>query len=110
MVTAIEQHVEWIAECIAHLDASEIASIEADVDAEDAWVEHVSAVAARTLYMHADSWYLGANVPGRPRVFMPYVGGAHRYAQRCSEVASAGYEGFRTEPARSRLASRPASA
>ncbi|MHB8466719.1 MAG: flavin-containing monooxygenase, partial [Acidimicrobiales bacterium] len=100
MVVSIEQHVEWIADCIEHLDAHDLGAIEADLAAEDAWVEHVREVAASTLYVHANSWYLGANVVGKPRVFMPYVGGVHRYAQRCREVASAGYEGFTTEEAR----------
>lgn len=102
MVLGIEQHVEWIAECITHIDASDIECIEAEADAEEAWAEHVAALAAHTLYVHANSWYFGANIPGRPRVFMPYVGGAHRYAKRCAEVAAAGYEGFSTSPARRR--------
>jgi cyclohexanone monooxygenase len=108
MVVSIEQHVEWIADCIEHLDARELGSIEPELAVEDAWVEHVSAVAASTLYTHANSWYLGANVVGKPRVFMPYVGGVHRYAQRCREVASAGYEGFITQAARQPTSQRPA--
>jgi cyclohexanone monooxygenase len=109
MVVSIEQHVEWIADCIEYLDAHDLGSIEPELAAEDAWVEHVGDVAASTLYMHANSWYLGANVVGKPRVFMPYVGGVHRYAQRCREVAAAGYEGFITQPARQRTRTRSAS-
>jgi cyclohexanone monooxygenase len=109
MVVSIEQHVEWIADCIEHLEAHDLGSIEPELAAEDAWVEHVSEVAASTLYTHANSWYLGANVAGKPRVFMPYVGGVHRYAQRCQEVASAGYEGFMTRPARRSTTRSPAS-
>jgi cation diffusion facilitator CzcD-associated flavoprotein CzcO len=96
MPTAIEHHVEWIADCIAHMRAHGLTHIEATTDAEDAWVEHVRAVAERTLYPRADSWYLGANIPGKKRVFMPYVGGFLPYTERCKEVAERGYEGFAT--------------
>jgi cyclohexanone monooxygenase len=64
------------------------------VDAEDAWVEHVNELAAATLYPQATSWYLGANVPGKPRVFMPYVNGCGNYRRECDRVAAQGYEGF----------------
>ena len=101
MVLSIEQHVDWIADCIGRL-AGDGSMIEAELDAQNAWVDHVRDVAAQTLYMHADSWYLGANVPGRPRVFMPYVGGVDRYGARCREIVAAGYEGFHIEPARPR--------
>ncbi|MBV8982995.1 MAG: NAD(P)/FAD-dependent oxidoreductase, partial [Acidimicrobiia bacterium] len=94
MPTAIEHHVEWIADCIAYLRANGFTRIEASSDAEDAWVEHVREVAERTLYPLADSWYLGANVPGKKRVFMPYVGGFLPYTQRCQKIADGGYEGF----------------
>jgi cation diffusion facilitator CzcD-associated flavoprotein CzcO len=94
MPTAIEHHVEWIADCIAYLRAHGLTRIEATTDAEDAWVEHVHTVAERTLYPRANSWYLGANIPGKKRVFMPYVGGFLPYTERCKEVAERGYEGF----------------
>ena len=94
MLPSIEQHVEWIADCIAYLDARGLRSIEATTAAEDAWVEHVNAVADRTLYPGCNSWYLGANVPGKPRVFMPYIG-FPPYVQKCKEVVANGYEGFR---------------
>ena len=94
MPVSIEQHVEWIGDCIAHLDANRLATIEATEEAEEAWGRHVSEVAATTLFPKAGSWYLGANVPGKPRVFMPYVGGVGPYRQRCDEVVRAGYEGF----------------
>ena len=64
------------------------------VDAETAWVAHVNEVAEPTMYMLANSWYLGANIPGKPRVFMPYVGGLGNYRKKCNEVANNGYEGF----------------
>ena len=68
--------------------------MEADEQAEIDWVAHVNEIAAQTMFMLADSWYLGANIPGKPRVFMPYPGGVGPYRQKCNEVADAGYEGF----------------
>jgi cyclohexanone monooxygenase len=68
--------------------------MEADEDAEKEWVEHVNGVAEQTTFMLADSWYLGANIPGKPRVFMPYPGGVGNYRQKCNEVTEAGYTGF----------------
>ena len=95
MVVTIEQHVEWIADCIASLQSRGLDVIEAETDAEDAWVQHVNDVAARTLFVRANSWYMGANIPGKPRIFMPYVGGFATYRARCDEVAASGYQGFR---------------
>jgi len=94
MIVSIEQHVEWVSDCLAYLRSHEIPTIEATVEAQDAWVEHVNTVADFTLYPKANSWYIGANVPGKPRVFMPYIGGVGVYAQKCAEVAANGYEGF----------------
>ena len=94
MMVSIEQHVEWIADTISALRAGGKATIEATVEAEDAWTRHVDEVARRTLYPTADSWYTGANVPGKPRVFMPYIGGVGRYRQLCDRVAAKGYKGF----------------
>ncbi|SEG97058.1 cyclohexanone monooxygenase [Nonomuraea solani] len=94
MIVSIEQHVDWIAECLDRLRARGVATIDADPLAEDAWTAHVSEVAGHTLYPRADSWYLGANVPGKPRVFMPYVGGVGAYRMKCDEVTANGYEGF----------------
>jgi cyclohexanone monooxygenase len=71
-----------------------LAAMEAKGDAEDKWVAHVNEVAYTTLYPTANSWYMGANVPGKPRVFMPYIGGVGVYRQKCDEVAAKGYEGF----------------
>ncbi len=98
MLVAIEHHVDWIADCIAHLRSTGSDLIEATEPAEDRWVEHVNAVADRTVYPGCNSWYLGANVPGKPRVFMPLVGFPD-YVDRCAAVAAAGYEGFRLEAA-----------
>jgi len=97
MPVAIEQHVEWIADCIAHLRARGLATIEATEPAADDWVAHVNDAANATLMPQAGhSWYLGANVPGKPRVFMPYAGGMARYRAICAEVAAQGYPGFVT--------------
>jgi cyclohexanone monooxygenase len=95
MILACEQHVDWIADCIRHLRDQGLARIEAEQDAEDAWVQHNNEVADRTLYPLANSWYVGANIPGKPRVFMPYVGGVAAYKKKCDEIAAKGYEGFR---------------
>lgn len=95
MIISIEQHVEWIDACMTHLRECGIPTIEATTEAEDAWVEHVNELASKTLYPQANSWYLGANIPGKPRVFMPYVGGVGTYRQKCDEVVANGYEGFR---------------
>ena len=95
MIVSIEQHVDWIAVCIADLRAAGLGSIEAIGEAEDAWVAHVNEVADLTLYPGANSWYVGANIPGKPRVFMPYIGGVGAYRQKCTEIAAGGYEGFR---------------
>ena len=94
MIHSIEQHADWIADCIEHLRANDIAAIEPEPDAEQQWVAHVNAVADSTLYPRANSWYVGANIPGKPRVFMPYVGGVSTYRKRCDEVAADGYRGF----------------
>ena len=94
MMVSIEQHVDWIADCLAHLRERDIDRIEATREAEDKWVAHVNAVAHTTLYPQANSWYMGANIPGKPRIFMPYIGGVHVYRQICDAVAAKGYEGF----------------
>ena len=94
MIVSIEQHVDWVADCIAYLRAQRLTAIEATADAENTWVAHVNEVADTTLYPLANSWYVGANIPGKPRVFMPYVGGVGAYRQKCDAVAANDYEGF----------------
>ncbi len=94
MIVSIEQHVEWVRDCLCYLRAHDLDCIEAEVDAEDAWVEHVNEVAYQTLYPQANSWYMGANIPGKPRIFLPYIGGVGKYRQTCAEVAADGYQGF----------------
>jgi cyclohexanone monooxygenase len=93
MVVSIEQHVELIAELIAHAAGRGAGIIEAEEPAERAWVAHVNDVAAATLFRNCNSWYLGANVPGKPRVFMPYFG-LPQYVEKCRAMAAAGYAGF----------------
>jgi cation diffusion facilitator CzcD-associated flavoprotein CzcO len=94
VIMQIEQHVGWIADCIAWMRANGRRTIEADPDAEAAWVAHVNAVADKTVLPNCNSWYLGANVPGKPRMVMALLG-FPPYAERCAAVAAAGYEGFR---------------
>ncbi len=95
MPVAIEQHVDWITDCIAAMRARGLQRIETTEAAADRWVEQVNAAADATLLPQAKhSWYLGANVPGKPRVFMPYAGGMAHYRDICDAVAANGYEGF----------------
>jgi cation diffusion facilitator CzcD-associated flavoprotein CzcO len=94
MALSIEQHADWIAQCLAYLRERCVATIEPQVEAENEWVNHVNEVAGQTLFPLANSWYMGANVPGKPRVFMPYVGGVGAYRQKCDEVAAKDYQGF----------------
>jgi len=94
MMPSIEQHVEWVSDCIGALRARDATVIEAEPAAQDAWVAHVNELADASLRSTCSSWYVGANIPGKPRVFMPYIGGYPAYAARCAEIAAAGYEGF----------------
>jgi cyclohexanone monooxygenase len=100
MAVAIEQHVDWVADCITYMRERGLAAIDATVEAEDRWVDHVNEVANLTLFPTANSWYMGANVPGKPRVFMPYIGGLPRYTKVCDEVAADDYQGFTLTPER----------
>ena len=93
MMVSIEQHVDWIADCVAYLRAHRLDCIEATQAAEDAWVAHGNEVAHKTLYPLANSWYMGVNIPGKPQVFMPYIGGVGAYRDTCDEVAADGYRG-----------------
>ena len=99
MIVSIEQHVDWIADCLVYLRAHGCEVVEATADAQEAWVAHVNDVGNTTLYPRAASWYMGANVPGKPRIFMPYIGGVWTYRQKCDAVAAGGYEGFALTPA-----------
>jgi len=96
MITSIEQHVDWIADCMAHLVERQLLAIEPTSEAASGWIEHVNQVASGTIMTapSCNSWYLGANIPGKPRIFMPYLGGVGTYRNKCDEVAANGYEGF----------------
>ncbi|HEY7275187.1 MAG TPA: NAD(P)/FAD-dependent oxidoreductase [Trebonia sp.] len=94
MMMSIEQHVDWVTDAIVHLNAAGLNAIEPTRQAQDAWVDHVNEIASYTLFPKANSWYMGANVPGKTRVFMPYAGGLDVYRVKCAEVATNDYEGF----------------
>jgi cyclohexanone monooxygenase len=94
MMVSIEQHVDLIADTVAYLQAHGMATIEPTAEAEAAWVAHANEEGDRSLYPRANSWYMGSNVPGKPRVLLPYVGGVGRYRELCERVVANGYEGF----------------
>ena len=100
MLVSIEQHVDWISDCISHMDRHQLRSIEPTAEAEQNWIEHVNEVAKGTMFTapSCNSWYLGANIPGKPRIFMPYVGGVGTYRKKCDDIASKNYEGFVLSP------------
>ena len=102
MVLAAEQHLNWVVECLTHMRNSGVASIEADASAVERWVDECNRLASGTLFPQANSWYMGANIPGKPRVFMPYIGGFAAYGSRLAEVAASGYDGFTFEKASAR--------
>jgi cyclohexanone monooxygenase len=94
MPVSIEQHVEWIGDCLAYLREQGLDTIAAQPDAMESWTEHVQQVAGLTLFPKAASWYMGANIPGKPRLFLPYIGGVGNYREKCDAIAADGYEGF----------------
>ena len=94
MIVSIEQHVDWITDTLNHLRKEGLQTIEATATAQEGWVTHVNDYANLTLYPVANSWYMGANVPGKPRVFLPYIGGVDAYRQACDEVVQQDYLGF----------------
>lgn len=94
VVMAIEQHVDWVGDCLADMANRDVTVIEAEPKAEEDWVSHVREVAETTLHVQANSWYMGANIPGKPRVMLPYVGGLGVYTGICNEIAADGYRGF----------------
>ncbi len=95
MVVSIEQHVEWITDTLDHLRQRGLDTIEPTPTAEEGWARHVTEYAEITLFPKANSWYMGANVPGKPRMFLPYVGGVDRYRRICDRVVAEDYLGFR---------------
>jgi cyclohexanone monooxygenase len=99
MIVSIEQHVDWLSDLFGQMALANLALIEPTPDAQSGWVDHVNEIANHTLYPYANSWYLGANVPGKPRVFMPYIGGVGAYRELCTAIAANGYMGFKLRPA-----------
>lgn len=97
VLISIEQSVEWITDHVQHLRTRGLHRSEASAEAQDRWTQHVHDVAAPTLFMKGNSWYLGANIPGKPRGFALYLGGVGRYREICDEVAANGYDGFRLD-------------
>src|SRR5690606_25244533 len=108
MPVPIEQHVDWISDLIDHMTERGLDVAEADPAAEEQWVEHANEIADAALYPPAHSWYPGANIPGKPRVFMPYAGGVGPYREKCNEIAEKGYEGFVLAAAEREAAAAPA--
>jgi cyclohexanone monooxygenase len=96
MISSIEQHSQWIVDCIGHMREKGLTTIEAEPEAQEDWVTHVAELAQGGVRVHESctSWYLGANVPGKVRVYMPYAGGLNVYRDRCDEIAGRGYAGF----------------
>ena len=94
MMTSIEQHVDWVSDCISYMYSNGRNTIEASLDSENHWTDHVEEVAENTLRYSCNSWYVGANIPGKKRVFIPYAGGLPQYTEACNEVADNAYEGF----------------
>ena len=94
MLMSIEQHVDWIVDCVEYLRDRNIAEIEPTLEAENEWVTHNNEVASDHIRNSCSSWYVGGNIEGKPRVFMPYVGGFPNYVEKCRNIAAKGYEGF----------------
>jgi len=94
MMVSIEQHIEWIADLMQYMRDNDKSTVDPSIEAQEEWVAHVAEAGDGTLYPLANSWYMGANVPGKPRVFLPYIGGCGPYRERCDEIAAEGYTGF----------------
>ncbi|RVU35990.1 NAD(P)/FAD-dependent oxidoreductase [Hwanghaeella grinnelliae] len=95
MIHSIEQHIDWVSDLLKTAVERQVHRVEADMEAETNWVSHVNEVADATLYPKANSWYIGANIPGKPRVFMPYVAGVGTYRKVCDEIAADDYRGLK---------------
>ncbi len=104
MLTSIEQHVEFVVDGLTFLRDNDLEVIEPELKAEDRWVDHVQEAANATLFPRANSWYMGANIPGKPRLFMPYIGGVGKYRKICEEIVDEGYRGFRFQAKKSGVA------
>ncbi len=97
MINSLEQHVDLVVDTMIHMRDRGLETMEPELEAEDGWVDHVQVVAYKTLFPQANSWYMGMNMPGKPRLFMPYIAGVGSYRQTCEEMVAEGYKGFRFE-------------
>ncbi|MBT4353396.1 MAG: cyclohexanone monooxygenase, partial [Rhodospirillaceae bacterium] len=97
MIISIEQHVDLVIDSLIHMREHDLKLMEPEIESENDWVDHVQAVANETLFPRANSWYMGANIPGKPRLFTPYIGGVGRYRKICEEIVTQGYKGFKFE-------------
>ena len=104
MLVSIEQHVDFVTESIIYMREHGLELMEPDVAAEDDWVDHVQEAANKTLFPRANSWYMGANIPGKPRLFMPYIGGVGAYREICEEIVANNYRGFKFEKSKQAIA------
>jgi cyclohexanone monooxygenase len=95
MIAAIEQHLDWIHGLLARIQSAGVNTVEATPEAESAWVNHVNEIANGTLYPLTNSWYTGSNIPGKPKVFMPYVAGLDKYRDHCAQLAREAYQGLK---------------
>ena len=104
MIMSIEQHVDLVTNTLLRMRSEGLSVVEPELDAENSWVEHVQEVANKTLFPRANSWYMGANIPGKPRLFMPYIGGVGVYREICEEIVADNYRGFKFEKSRHSIA------
>ena len=104
MIMSIEQHVDLVTDTLLRMRREGLSLVEPELDAENSWVEHVQEVANKTLFPRANSWYMGANIPGKPRLFMPYIGGVGVYREICEEIVADNYRGFIFEKSRHSIA------
>ena len=104
MIMSIEQHVDLVTETLLTMRSRGLSVVEPELEAENKWVDHVQEVANKTLFPQANSWYMGANIPGKPRLFMPYIGGVGAYRQICEEIVANNYRGFKFEKSKQVIA------
>ena len=104
MIMSIEQHVDLVIETLLSMRRKGLSVVEPELEAENKWVDHVQEVASKTLFPQANSWYMGANIPGKPRLFMPYIGGVGAYREICEEIVANNYRGFKFEKSKQAIA------
>lgn len=106
MIMSIEQHVDLVIETLLSMRRKGLSVVEPELEAENKWVDHVQEVANKTLFPQANSWYMGANIPGKPRLFMPYIGGVGAYREICEEIVANNYRGFKFEKSKQAIAAK----